>query len=113
LTNAPAKLKAIFENPTPIIFRRPDRMTLAQKLENWLESPFVHNAILAVILINAAILGLETSPTVVSATGNLLSILDEICLGIFICFFIDIHPGFVIVFLQVLQKLYCRFLKHL
>ncbi len=59
-------------------------MTLAQKLENWLESPLVRNTILAVILINAAILGLETSPTIVKATGHLLSILDEICLGIFI-----------------------------
>lgn len=73
-------------------------MTLAQKLENWLESPFVHNAILAVILINAAILGLETSPTVVGATGNLLSILDEICLAIFIA--------------ELLAKLYALRLRY-
>ncbi len=55
------------------------RATLAR----WLEAPVVRNTILGVILFNAAILGLETSGTVMSHVGGLLKTLDAICLAIF------------------------------
>jgi len=37
-----------------------------------------------VILLNAIILGLETVPTIFSRHGELLTLLDRICLGIFV-----------------------------
>ncbi|MFF7293045.1 ion transporter [Microbacterium sp. NPDC008134] len=44
----------------------------------------VQTVIIVVILINAAILGLETSTTVMQSFGELLHVLDKICLGIFL-----------------------------
>ncbi len=44
----------------------------------------VQNFILGVILFNAAILGLETSETVMAAFGPLILALDTICLAIFV-----------------------------
>jgi len=54
------------------------------KLHNLLETPLVQRAIIAVILINAVILGMETSPALVGEYGELLYQLDRICLGIFV-----------------------------
>jgi len=59
-------------------------MTTRAKLALWIESPLIRNAIISVILINAVILGLETSQTVVAQYGGLLSVLDRLCLGIFV-----------------------------
>lgn len=41
------------------------------------------NAILAVIMFNALVIGLETYEGLVDRTGNLFNLLNEICLGIF------------------------------
>ena len=46
--------------------------------------PKVQKFILVVIIINAITLGLESSPTIMAATGNLLPILDGIAIGIFV-----------------------------
>lgn len=54
------------------------------RLATWVESSRVQNFIIAVILLNAAILGLETSNTIMEAYGTWLILLDKICLGIFI-----------------------------
>jgi voltage-gated sodium channel len=54
------------------------------RLEAWLERPVVRNTIIGVILFNAVILGLETSPTVMAAAGPLILTLDRICLSIFV-----------------------------
>jgi voltage-gated sodium channel len=54
------------------------------KLDQRLDSSPVQNFIIAVILFNAIILGLETSPRVMAAVGGLLVLLDSICLGIFV-----------------------------
>ena len=48
-----------------------------------LSSP-VQTFIIVVILVNAVILGLETSPAVTESFGGLLHVLDKICLGIFL-----------------------------
>ncbi len=53
------------------------------RLRSWLESPLVRRTVLGVILFNAAILGLETSPTVMGLTGPLLPALDTACLAFF------------------------------
>ncbi len=59
-------------------------MTLRQKTSAFLERPLFGNFIIAVILFNAVLLGMETSVTVMSAAGPLILTLDKICLGIFV-----------------------------
>jgi voltage-gated sodium channel len=54
------------------------------KLARWVESSAVQTVIVAVILLNAAILGLETSPAIMASWGGLLVALDKACLAIFI-----------------------------
>jgi voltage-gated sodium channel len=56
---------------------------MRDRLAAWLESDRVRNAVIAVILFNAVILGLETFPSVMARYGTLLVTLDRICLGIF------------------------------
>ncbi len=53
-------------------------------IANWLNSPLISNFIIGVILFNAVVLGLETSTFVMSRVGSLISVLDEICLAIFV-----------------------------
>jgi voltage-gated sodium channel len=59
-------------------------MTHRQRLAEFIESDKVRNVIIAVILFNAVILGLETSPYVMARAGDLLLTLDQICLIIFV-----------------------------
>jgi voltage-gated sodium channel len=59
-------------------------MTRAQALDIWLNSPKVTNVILAVIVFNAVILGLETSKTAMDMAGELIILADRLCLGFFI-----------------------------
>jgi voltage-gated sodium channel len=54
------------------------------RLAAFLESTRFQNAILAVIVFNAIILGLETSATAMEAAGELLIFLDTLCLAIFV-----------------------------
>ena len=53
-------------------------------LANFLEHPAVRNGIIGVILINAVVLGLETSETVMAHVGWLVRLVDWICLTIFV-----------------------------
>ncbi|MDO9527213.1 MAG: ion transporter [Gemmobacter sp.] len=59
-------------------------MTLRQSLDVWLDTPRIRNAIIAVILLNAVVLGMETSGTLMARWGGLIVALDRICLGIFV-----------------------------
>ncbi|MFN3643181.1 MAG: ion transporter [Gemmobacter sp.] len=59
-------------------------MTTRDKVDRWLESDRVRNAIIGVILFNAVILGLETSGTVMAAVGPVILVLDRLCLGVFV-----------------------------
>lgn len=54
------------------------------RLAHWVESSRIQGLIIAVILINAAVLGLETFPTVEAQHGELLHWIDQICLGVFV-----------------------------
>ncbi len=54
------------------------------RLKHWVESALVRNTILVVIVINAIVLGLETSKTMQGMAGGLLSAIDTICLWIFV-----------------------------
>ncbi len=49
----------------------------------WVESPSIQAFIVGLILLNAAILGLETSPEIMARHGVWLKIADKICLALF------------------------------
>ncbi len=55
-----------------------------EKLKYLLQLPRFESVILAIIVINAIILGLETSPSAMTAAGPLLQALDQIILVIFV-----------------------------
>ena len=59
-------------------------MTLRDRTTRFLDRPGVQNAVMAVILFNAVILGLETSRQVMAAAGPLIMALDMACLAIFV-----------------------------
>jgi len=59
-------------------------MIPTQKLAAFLETGRVRNAILAVILFNAIILGLETSKAIMAQAGGLIAVLDRLCLAVFV-----------------------------
>lgn len=54
------------------------------RLADWIESPRIRGVIITVIVINAVLLGMETSPTLMAAAGGLIVTLDKICLAIFV-----------------------------
>lgn len=53
-------------------------------VERFVESAVVQRFVITVIIANAVILGMETSETLMTRWGETLTILDHICLGIFI-----------------------------
>jgi len=55
-----------------------------QGLAAWIQTPLVQNALIVLILINAAILGLETFPGVRSDWGDWLRALDQTILAVFV-----------------------------
>ena len=57
---------------------------MTKLLIDWLETGIVRNSIIAVIIFNSILLGLETSITVMSNFGRIISFLDNLCLTIFI-----------------------------
>ncbi|WP_040166132.1 ion transporter [Microbacterium gorillae] len=63
-------------------------------VDAFVHSPVVQNVIIGVILVNAAILGLETVPALHESLGPILVTADRICLGIFV--------------IEILLKLYGR-----
>lgn len=69
-------------------------MTPRQSLDAWLDTPLARNGILAIIVINAILLGMETSALLMDRAGGLIVTLDRLCLGIFV--------------LELLAKLYAR-----
>ncbi|SDY30142.1 voltage-gated sodium channel [Jannaschia faecimaris] len=58
--------------------------TFRARLGAFLERPIVMQAITAVILFNAVLLGLETVPAAMEAAGPLILILDAACLMVFV-----------------------------
>ncbi|HDY97149.1 MAG TPA: ion transporter [Pseudomonas sabulinigri] len=63
-----------------------------QRLADWLDRPGVQYLITALILINAVILGLETSSTAMQHWGGWLKALDQLILA---CFVVEITLRFV------------------
>lgn len=59
-------------------------MISREKLAAWLDQPWVTNAIVAVIIVNAITLGMETSSTLMTAAGPVIVMIDRVCLTIFV-----------------------------
>ena len=57
---------------------------MQQRVKSFIEAPGFGSFIMAVIVFNAALLGLETSDRLMAAVGPVLVTLDRICLGIFV-----------------------------
>lgn len=57
---------------------------LRARIGDWIESTPVQRVIIAVILVNAVILGMETSPGLMESHGWLLVMLDRACLFVFV-----------------------------
>jgi voltage-gated sodium channel len=55
-----------------------------QKVEDFVDNVFIQHAIVVLIILNAALLGLETSAEVMQSFGTELMVLDHVILGIFI-----------------------------
>ncbi|MDO8881445.1 MAG: ion transporter [Pseudotabrizicola sp.] len=73
-------------------------MMTRENVGDWLDRPWVRNAIIGVILFNAVILGLETSSAVMGRVGGLILLLDKICLAIFVA--------------EIAAKLYAQGLRY-
>jgi voltage-gated sodium channel len=63
---------------------RPVQSPFREKLKELVERPIVRNWIMALVIINAALLGLSTSPWVMDRVGGLLLVLDRVILLIFV-----------------------------
>jgi voltage-gated sodium channel len=59
-------------------------MIRRQRVRRWIEQPRVQSAIIGLILLNAALLGMETSPVAMAAAGGLIVALDQAILVVFV-----------------------------
>ncbi|MDA7423432.1 ion transporter [Thalassococcus lentus] len=59
-------------------------MGFRSQLEQFLDRATVRNAIIVVIVLNAIVLGMETSETLMASFGPLITAFDKACLAIFI-----------------------------
>lgn len=66
------------------LLERADLPLWRARLARWVESSLVQRIIVAVILFNGLILGLETSAELMARFGGILIVLDKLCLGIFV-----------------------------
>jgi len=62
----------------------PVETSTRRRLQQLIEQPAVQRSILLLIVINAAILGMQTSPALVASWGELLRVLDMLILGVFV-----------------------------
>ncbi len=61
-----------------------ETLSFRQTLGSWVENPRVQNVIIALIILNAVILGMETSPAIMERIGPFLITLDSLILGVFV-----------------------------
>lgn len=54
------------------------------RLRGWIENARTQNLVIGLIVLNAILLGLETSPTVMAAAGQLIVAADRAILGVFV-----------------------------
>ena len=61
-----------------------DRSGLQVRVGSWVGSPLVQNFVIALIVVNAVVLGLETEPEAMRRFGQILIVLDQAILGVFV-----------------------------
>lgn len=66
------------------ILERNDVSERRLRMAKWVESKRIQTIVISVILLNALILGLETSKAAMDSFGPLLLVIDKICLAIFL-----------------------------
>ncbi|MCP5297565.1 MAG: ion transporter [Rhodocyclaceae bacterium] len=54
------------------------------RIRRWLEMSRIQNTIIALIVINAVLLGMETSPALMAAAGEIVGALDKAILAVFV-----------------------------
>lgn len=57
---------------------------LRERVRHWIEQPKVQHGILGLILVNAVLLGMETSPALMASHGPLILALDHAILSVFV-----------------------------
>jgi voltage-gated sodium channel len=57
---------------------------IRRRIGQWVDSGPVRNGIFWVIMLNAILLGMETSATLMAEWGGLITLLDRLCLAIFV-----------------------------
>lgn len=62
----------------------PKNSGIRKRAAQWIESTLIQRVIIGLILLNAAILGLQTSASVMASLGNYLIVADRVILGIFV-----------------------------
>jgi voltage-gated sodium channel len=72
------------EDDLLVLRARPGVAAWRLRLAGWVEQRVMQRFIVGVILVNAVILGLETSPTAMATAGPWLLALDKLCLLIFV-----------------------------
>jgi voltage-gated sodium channel len=59
-------------------------LSLRDRLGRWIESDRIQHIVIALIILNAITLGLETSQRVMDSVGGLLKLIDRTLLGVFV-----------------------------
>ncbi len=59
-------------------------MSFRSALDRWLDQPWVGRFVISVIVLNAVILGMETSKSLMESFGPLILLIDRACLTIFV-----------------------------
>lgn len=59
-------------------------MGVREQLDIWLDKPWVTRLVITVIVFNAILLGMETSPLIMGVAGGLIVALDKACLAFFV-----------------------------
>src|SRR5690349_8613181 len=82
---APARSPKIrTANPHPTIATKLKGNTVIAWLRTIVENPNTERMIMALIIINATVLGLETSQEVMATSGHILELIDHVLLAIFV-----------------------------
>ncbi|MEM9236080.1 MAG: ion transporter [Verrucomicrobiota bacterium] len=72
------------DDPLEALRARPGVSPLRLQLAEFIDSTLIQRVVVAVIVVNAIILGLETSPALMERYGSLLVLLDKACLLVFV-----------------------------
>jgi voltage-gated sodium channel len=62
----------------------PIQYSWRERLHDFIERPAVQHGIIGLILVNAVLLGVETSATVMASAGELIQLMDQLILALFV-----------------------------